>query len=111
MFLVTELVYFRGVCYELLLRVVRLVVQNVLLHDRVVVEKRAPDLLQRVVRPQVEALDVLLAGARRPHEPRAHARFGRRTRVAGLVALGAHAGVLHAVCAVSTTLNPDWPGR
>jgi len=96
--------------HELLLRASLRVLQHELLHDRVVVEKRAPDLLQRVVRPQVEALDVLLAGARRPHEPRAHARFGCRTRVAGLVALGAHASVLHAVCAPATVLNRDWPG-
>jgi len=95
---------------ELLLRASLRVLQHELLHDRVLMEERAPDLLERVARLQLEALDVLLAGARRGHEPRAHARLGCRTRVAGLVALGAHAGVLHAVCAPATVLNRDWPG-
>jgi len=96
---------------EVLLRAPPRVLQHELLHDRVVVEKRAPDLLERVVLLQVEALDVLLARARRPHEPRAHAGFGCRTRVAGLVPLGAHAGVLHAVGAPATAAQRNWPGR
>jgi len=56
---------------------------------------------------------VIDASARRPHEPRAHAGFGRRarTRVAGLVPLGAHAGVLHAVGAPATAAQRNWPGR